>query len=72
MPRLSAVGITFLKEGEDVKRTALVLGGTEPSECSAVWLAHLIWDQGVVSSNLTIPTTTEHEQSRLLRRAVNP
>ena len=50
----------------------LMLGGTEPSECSAVWLAHLIWDQGVVSSNLTIPTTTEHEQSRLLRRAVNP
>ena len=24
---------------------------------SAVWLAHLIWDQGVVSSNPTAPTS---------------
>lgn len=27
------------------------------SGCSAVWLAHLIWDQGVAGSNPVIPTT---------------
>ena len=27
------------------------------SECSAAWLAHLPWAQGVVGSNPTIPTS---------------
>ncbi len=30
--------------------------GHQNSECSAVWLAHLLWEQRVVSSNPTIPT----------------
>ena len=29
----------------------------ESSGCGAAWLAHLLWEQGVVSSNLTSPTT---------------
>ncbi len=29
---------------------------TNHSECSAVWLAHLVWDQGVLGSNPSTPT----------------
>ena len=27
------------------------------TECSAVWLAHLVWDQGVGGSSPSTPTT---------------
>ena len=29
------------------------------SECGAVWLAHLVWDQGVQGSNPCTPTILE-------------
>ena len=31
--------------------------------CSAAWLAHLLWEQGVVGSNPTIPTIEIKELS---------
>ena len=30
--------------------------GASLSECGAVWLAHLVWDQGVLGSNPSTPT----------------
>jgi len=29
--------------------------------CSAAWLAHLLWEQGVESSNLSIPTIAVYD-----------
>ena len=37
----------------------------DKSEFSAVWLAHLVWDQGVESSNLSTPTIFERWVSGL-------
>ncbi len=35
------------------------------SECSAVWLAHLVWDQGVVGSNPTTPTNFTQKETTM-------
>ena len=46
--------------GEQLPCTHQVAGSTPVistiSACSAVWLAHLLWEQGVVGSNPTTPT----------------
>ena len=45
--------------GEQLPCTHQVAGSTPVistiSACSAVWLAHLLWEQGVVGSNPTAP-----------------
>jgi hypothetical protein len=33
--------------------------------CSAAWLAHLLWEQGVVGSNPTIPTKNSKKLSEI-------
>ena len=50
----------------------LVCGSRKNSECSAVWLAHLLWEQRVVSSNPTIPTNMQRWQSGPMHGIANP
>ena len=53
--------------GEQLPCTHQVAGSTPVistiSACSAVWLAHLLWEQGVVGSNPTTPTILQRRKN---------
>ena len=56
-PKILIIITTFAR-----RKTAALSSAIRPTGYSAVRLAHLLWEQGVVSSNLTTPTTEKGHQ----------
>ena len=64
------VFVVARRSSKPQERSSTLPTRSKLSGCSAVWLAHLLWEQRVVSSNPTTPTNSKKETQCKLEHVI--